>query len=95
MYDPVRPKTKKADPGPGAYDPRRINSSLSGIMSKTSRPEIKNDNPPPGAYETHIRTDFKKVTITPRDRFGKDGEEFKGKPPGPADYHPTCEYLST
>lgn len=64
-------------------------------MSKTGRPEIKNTNPGPGEYETAVRTDFKKVTITPHDRFHWYKNEFKGRPPGPADYRPSCNYLST
>lgn len=64
-------------------------------MSKTGRPEIKNTNPGPGEYETAVRTDFKNVTITPHERFHSQENEFKGCQPGPADYRPSCNYLST
>ena len=64
-------------------------------MSKTGRPEIKNTNPGPGEYETAVRTDFKNVKITPHERFHNQESEYMVRPPGPADYRPSSNYLST
>eukprot|EP01017_Pseudomicrothorax_dubius_P032292 TRINITY_DN4212_c0_g1_i2.p1 TRINITY_DN4212_c0_g1~~TRINITY_DN4212_c0_g1_i2.p1 ORF type:complete len:193 (-),score=33.61 TRINITY_DN4212_c0_g1_i2:142-720(-) len=79
-------------PGPGAYNPEKLDSSRSHTPTfpKSGRPDITKNaptSPGPGKYETPIKPEGPKFTIAKR--YEDQAKRYYSQLPGPGQYAPS------